>query len=237
MTNAAKFTPANGHIQVDCHRDKGGVSLEILYNGLGLEPHILPRICDVFKQSERSLDRAQGGLGVGFPLAERMVEVQGERILACSPGLGKGSTFSVSIPLFATPDMAYGIPSLAIADTVDISSRILVVDDNEDHATMLSSTLRHKGHSVQTAHTGPDGLKIAEEWIPDVLLLDIGLPGLNGYEIACRLRANESTSKIRLIALTGYGQESDRALTREEGFDAHLVKPYDFAELEKLMGV
>ncbi len=237
LTNAAKYTPDGGHIELECHKDKGDVRIDIRDNGLGIQSDLLPHIFDLFRQADRSLDRAQGGLGVGLSLAHRLVSLQGSRILASSEGLGKGSTFTVRIPVMATPSVSTDIPELVNAAIASGGSRVLVVDDNMDHAIMLASTLRHKGHTVQTAHTGPDGLRIAQEWVPDIVLLDIGLPGISGYEIARRLRAQEASAKMRLIALTGYGQDSDIALTREAGFDAHLVKPYDFEELEKLMGV
>ena len=237
LTNAVKYTPTDGNIEVECHSGKEEVCIDIRDNGIGIQPDLLPHIFDLFIQADRSLDRAQGGLGVGLSLAHRLVSLQGGTIHASSAGLGKGSTFSVRLPVIVTPGSATGTPELAHAGAVNTGSRVLVVDDNMDHAMMLSGTLRHKGYNVQTAHTGPDGLQIAQQWLPEVVLLDIGLPGISGYEVARRLRATIATANMRLIALTGYGQESDIALTREAGFDAHLVKPYDFEELEKLMVV
>jgi PAS domain S-box-containing protein len=233
LNNAAKYTPEGGVITVGCVQRNGRVAVEITDTGVGLEEKLIPRIFDLFTQAHRSLDRAQGGLGIGLSLAHRLVVLQGGAIHAESAGLGKGSTFTVELPLSQPPGIVIDTEPIVADDPA--GQRVLVVDDNVDLVTMLTSTLRHKGYIVQSAHTGPDGLTIAEQWLPEIVLLDIGLPGLNGYEVARRLRADPGTADARLIALTGYGKESDIALTTEAGFDAHLTKPYEFDELEKLM--
>ena len=219
-------------------------------NGMGIDHNLLPHIFDLFTQADRSLARSAGGLGIGLSLAHRLVDLHGGSIEAKSPPEGPhprpraggeganrpGSEFIVRLALAATPPEA----TQSETPTVETASsaagmRVLVVDDNIDLVMMLASSLRQRGYSVQSAYTGPEGLKIAEQWRPDVIILDIGLPGLDGYEVARRLRTDESTRDVRIIALTGYGRDADVALAREAGFDAHLVKPYEFDELEKLM--
>jgi PAS domain S-box-containing protein len=235
LTNAAKYTPAGGTINVACNTHAGEVSMHISDTGVGVAPELLPRLFDLFTQADRTLDRSEGGLGIGLALAHRLVVLQGGTIQAKSDGLGKGSCFTVRIPLISEPVVDLEAIATSAMGPAANGKRVLVVDDNVDLVTMLTTTLRYKGYLVQSAHTGPDGLLIAAHWLPEIVLLDIGLPGINGYEVARRLRADPRTAKARLIALTGYGQESDIALTREAGFNAHLVKPYEFDQLEKLM--
>lgn len=235
LNNAAKYTPEGGVIEVDCEAHGGEVWLHVRDNGIGIAEELLPRLFDLFTQAERSLDRAQGGLGIGLSLAHRLVELQGGTIQASSAGMGKGSTFTVCMPLIQAPVAAAVSEIVPAAEPTNGGTRVLVVDDNVDLVTMLGLTLRKKGYTVRTAHTGPDGVRLAQQWIPDIVLLDIGLPGLNGYQVARQLRAMPTTAGARIIALTGYAQEADIALTREAGFDEHMVKPYAFEELEKLM--
>lgn len=234
LNNAAKYTPEAGRIEVRCTSDAQQVSVHVKDNGIGMQAELLPRIFDLFTQGDRSLDRSAGGLGIGLSLANRLVTLHGGTIQAESAGLGQGSTFTVRLPLVEAPRTSTP-PVAQLQEPAASGGRVLVVDDNVDMATILSSMLRHKGYAVRTAHTGPEGLRIAQEWLPLIVLLDIGLPGLDGYQVARRLRVDPSTAGARLIALTGYGQQSDIALTREAGFDAHLVKPYAFDALEKLM--
>ncbi|MCC7502134.1 MAG: response regulator, partial [Flavobacteriales bacterium] len=235
LNNAIKYTPVGGTIEAGCALRDGHVFLHVTDNGIGIQKELLPRIFDLFTQADRSLDRSQGGLGIGLALAHRLVILQGGTIQAGSEGLGKGSTFTVRLPLVQPPVAALEADPPMHAGAEPNGLRVLVVDDNIDLTTMLSSTLRHKGYAVRAAHTGPQGLHIARQWTPQIVLLDIGLPGLDGYEVARRLRIDPAMVGVRLIALTGYGQEADVALTKEAGFDAHLVKPYDFDELEQLM--
>ena len=241
------------------------VLVRVRDNGVGLDRKMLEgpaggRIFDLFTQADRSLDRAAGGLGIGLSLVHRLVGLHGGTVEARSEGHGKGSEFIVRLPLVAshatpseqaTPASGTpGTPGTVPAPGKSTGKgalkfepnglRVLVVDDNIDLVMMLASSLRHKGYSVQSAYTGPDGLKVALQWRPDIVLLDIGLPGLDGYEVARRLRAANGGGPLqqgrpRLIAVTGYGRDADVALAREAGFDAHMVKPYDFDELEKLM--
>ncbi len=257
LNNAAKYTPDGGHIEVGCeHRLEGGdhhARVWVRDNGVGIDPELLPRIFDLFTQADRSLDRSAGGLGIGLSLAQRLVALHGGTIWATSQGPGMGSEFTIRLPLIPAPlalPLAQVQPAVAKAAAPRDADavRVLVVDDNVDLVTMLAGTLQHKGYSVQSAHTGPEGLRIALQWRPDIALLDIGLPGLDGYEVARRLRADAEVRaadprggagtagpRIRLIAITGYGQESDIALAKEAGFDGHLAKPCDLDELEQMM--
>ncbi|MEK6701794.1 MAG: ATP-binding protein [Planctomycetota bacterium] len=256
LNNAAKYTPDAGTITLSCERREAHALLRVVDNGVGLDKELLPRIFDLFTQADRSLDRAAGGLGIGLALAHRLVTLHNGTIEARSAGPGKGSEFTVTLPLIPTPTPtptslpaaameSAGVEGLGSADSPHLA-RVLVVDDNVDSVTMLSGTLRHKGYTVRGAHTGPDAVTLALQWRPDIVLLDIGLPGFDGYEVARRLRAAPALagvtaqgiarSRMKLIALTGYGQDADITLAREAGFDGHLVKPCDFDELERMMG-
>lgn len=255
LSNAAKYTADGGRIEVHCEHPRGEnhALVRVKDNGVGIEPRMLEggRIFDLFTQAERSLDRAAGGLGIGLCLVHRLVGLHGGTVEAKSDGLGRGSEFLVRLPLIASPDSRSTPPGVPAFGEVgadrngaepDVNGMsVLVVDDNVDLVMMVSAALRHRGYAVESAYTGPDGLVIARQWRPDVVLLDIGLPGLDGYEVARRLRAgSDPTSppyRGRLIALTGYGRRSDVELALEAGFDAHMVKPYDFDDLEQLIAV
>ncbi|MFN0131546.1 MAG: response regulator [Phycisphaerales bacterium] len=230
---------------------RGQALVRVRDNGVGIDPELLPRIFDLFTQADRSLARSAGGLGIGLSLAHRLVEMHAGTISASSQGPGKGSEFVVRLPTIPEPSPAPPEAPPPADETLTIDGdgevRVLLVDDNVDLVTMLSSALRLKGYTVQSANTGPDGLRMAQHWRPEIVLLDIGLPGLDGYEVARRLRTDAGPeggeagtrtrggSRMRLIALTGYGQDADIALAHEVGFDGHLVKPCDFDELEKMM--
>ena len=245
LNNAAKYTPNGGCIEVWCEGIAGEkfVQVRVRDNGIGIDEKLLPRIFDLFTQADRSLARSEGGLGIGLSLAHRLVELHGGTVEAHSPPQGKavGSEFIVKLPLAASPLEA----TLVLQDEPAPNPngmRVLIVDDNVDSVMMLASALRGKGYAVQSAYTGPDGLKVAQQWRPDVVLLDIGLPGLDGYEVARRLRTtfldgadSGKAFQGRIIAVTGYGRDSDIDRAREAGFDAHLVKPFELNELEKLM--
>jgi len=252
LTNAAKYTADGGHIEVICETaidaTPTGAIIRVRDNGVGIDNELLPQIFDLFTQADRSLDRAVGGLGIGLSLAHRLVQMHGGSIAASSDGPGRGSEFTVTLPIVAGP----GDPLPTDASDVDLPPnpaeadadagklRVLVVDDNADFVTMLAAILRHKGYHVRSARTGPDGVTLAARWRPEVLLLDIGLPGLDGYEVARRVRAEQpqdGTPRMKLIALTGYGQQSDIMLAMEAGFDHHMVKPCDLEELQRLIAV
>lgn len=252
LTNAAKYTPPSGRIRVSCDQPRGSnhARVRVRDNGVGIDNDLLRdgRIFDLFTQADRSLDRSEGGLGIGLSLAHRLVSLHEGTIEVHSPPAGappttgadpKGSEFIVRLPVVAAPipDTAETQPSPPPAAG---ALRILVVDDNVDLVSMLCGVLRHKGHTVQSAHSGPNALALAKQWKPDVCLLDIGLPGLDGYEVARRIRHDPALAagdrpRPRLIALTGYGRPSDVTLAREAGFDAHLIKPVDFADLDRLL--
>lgn len=240
LNNAVKYTNEGGRIEVGCRISAAQTHavVRVRDNGIGIEAKLLRDgvIFDLFTQADRSLDRAAGGLGIGLSLARRLVELHSGTIEATSPpeGSDNGSEFVVRLPL-ATAQKAGAIAPVDNPSQNSIGMRVLVVDDNIDHVTMLSTSLQHMGYSVQTAYTGPDGLKVATQWRPDVVLLDVGLPGLDGYEVAKRLRSAAFTKSMRLIAITGYASEVDIAAARQAGFDAHLSKPVEFSRLEKLM--
>jgi PAS domain S-box-containing protein len=242
LDNAAKYTDPEGRIEVWCEHagEQNHAQVRVRDNGVGIDETLLPQIFDLFTQADRSLDRAAGGLGIGLSLAKRLVALHGGSIEVHSPpdGQSRGSEFVVRLPLLSTPEQP--TPQTPVAEQHQPAGvRVLLIDDNEDLVMVLGRTLRYLGYSVQYAYTGPDGLAAAIQWRPDIVIMDIGLPGLDGYEVARRLRSDPTLrnggKKIGLIALTGYGQLTDIALTREAGFDAHLTKPYELDELEKLL--
>ncbi len=242
LNNAAKYTPDGGRIEVYCEQARGRDTAQVRVrdNGVGIEPELLRGggLFDLFTQADRSLARSSGGLGIGLSLAHRLVALHGGTIEAKSPPEegGQGSEFIVTLTLAPAPESVRpSAPTDAIAPGAAEGVRVLVVDDNIDQAMMLATALRGIGYSVQTAYNGPDGLKTARQWRPDVVVLDIGLPGLDGYQVARQLRSDAVSGGARLIALTGYASDTDIALAREAGFDAHLVKPCEIDELEQLM--
>jgi PAS domain S-box-containing protein len=243
LNNAAKYTPDGGRIEVWCESDResGRARVRVRDNGVGIDRDLLPGIFDLFTQADRSLARSAGGLGIGLSLAHRLVELHGGTIEAHSPpeGADAGSEFVVTLPLMAAPPVASDRQTPAAAARRPEGMRVLLVDDNIDLVMMLASTLRGRGYSVRVAYTGPDGLRAALSWRPDVVLLDIGLPGMDGYEVARRLRADPALATagepMRLIALTGYGRDSDLATSRAAGFDGHLIKPVEFKTLETMI--
>ena len=235
LANAAKYTDDGGRIEMSLEQPGNHALLRVRDSGVGIAKELLPQIFDLFTQADRSLDRAQGGLGIGLNLDQRLVQLHGGTVEAHSAGPGQGSEFVVRLPIVAAPGTAAADAPTPATEAPEHGLRILAVDDNVDACTMLANLLRIEGHSVQTAHTGPAALKTALTWLPDVVLLDIGLPEIDGYEVARRLRAEPALKNTRLIAITGYGNESDVQLSTEAGFDAHLLKPVDLREIEKLL--
>jgi len=240
LANASKFTPEGGHLWVTAEpadEEDGGareVSVRIRDDGIGMAPETLPRVFDLFMQGDRSLERARGGLGIGLTLVRRLVELHGGRVEAHSAGPGEGSEFVVRLPVLPAGDAKAegrgGGEDSPVADAARppvaaAPRRILVVDDSVDAAESLAILLRLQGHDVRVAHDGPAALAAAAAFHPEVVLLDIGLPGLDGYEVARRLRRRRRMAKALLVALTGYGQEEDRHRALEAGFDHHLIKP------------
>jgi PAS domain S-box-containing protein len=235
LTNAAKYSPPRGRISVRAERAAGFVRVSVADRGIGIAPDLLPRLFDLFVQGDRRLDRAQGGLGLGLALVKALTLAHGGRVEARSAGLGQGSEFVVELPLGpAAPALAApGSAARVAADAGRVARRVLVVDDNRDAAELLAEGLRLHGHDVRVAFDGPGALEIARELDPEVALLDIGLPVMNGYEVARRLR--ERGTRCHLVAVTGYGQEADRIRAREHGFDAHVVKPIDLERMRELV--
>ena len=206
--------------------------LRVRDNGVGIAPHVLERVFDLFAQGERTLDRSEGGLGIGLTLARRIVDLHGGTIVARSEGPGRGSEFVVTMPRLTLEQREASGPTGEYELPVGMAPRsILVVDDNVDAASSLAMLLRMAGHEVSVAHEGGQALESVAGKAPDIILLDIGLPGMNGYEVARHLRARPDGQSVRIIALTGYGQEEDRRRSQEAGFDGHLVKPVMPADL------
>jgi PAS domain S-box-containing protein len=236
LTNAAKYTPPGGHILIHGTEDAGAVVLRVRDTGIGMEAEVLSRIFDPFVQERQTIDRARGGLGLGLTIVRNLIERHGGTVSVHSDGPGRGSEFVVRLPRTESPrgtaDQQPGGSASPEQEASGGTLRILVVDDNEDSADMLAEGLSAKGYLTRTAHDAPSALRLAEAFVPNVAVLDIGLPVMDGYELAARLRDIPGLERIRLIALTGYGQQSDRRKTRDAGFAHHLVKPVDFAAIE-----
>jgi PAS domain S-box-containing protein len=241
LNNAAKFTDPGGRLSVEVRRSGDEAAIEIADDGPGIAPELLPRVFDLFVQEERSLARSHGGLGIGLTLVRSLIERHGGRVEAASDGPGRGSRFTVRLPLRPAPAAAAAAEPPALATRpgperpADAAAHILLVEDNEDAAGALGELLSIWGHEVDIANEGPTALEKARQHPPDVVLLDIGLPGMDGYEVAKALRAQPGLERTRLIALTGYGQETDRRRSSLAGFDHHLVKPVDVDHLRRLL--
>jgi PAS domain S-box-containing protein len=234
LSNAVKFTQDKGSISIAAEREGHEIVVRVKDTGVGIAPDFLPRIFDLFIQGDRTLDRARDGLGIGLTLSQKLVELHGGTIEAHSEGVGTGSEFVVRFPILleaAPPDSE----PARVADADSQALRILVVDDSEDTADTMGTLLEMAGHAIQIAHSGPAALEAAAAFQPDVVLLDIGLPGLDGYQVAERLRADPAMAGVTLIAASGYGQEEDRRRSAEAGIDRHLVKPVDLKELQDLL--
>lgn len=232
LTNAAKYTNDGGHIWLTVQQEGEAAVLRVRDTGVGIVPELLPRIFDLFTQAERSLDRSEGGLGIGLSLVQRLVELHGGTVEAFS-ALGQGSEFVVRLPMTSVPPVPES--PVEAAPPAGKRCRILVVDDSVDSAESLAMLLKASRHDVRTAHDGPSALEAALAYRPDVVLLDIGLPGLDGFEVAKRIRQQTTLKNVVLVALTGYGQDTDRRRSQEAGFDHHLVKPADFGEVQKIL--
>jgi PAS domain S-box-containing protein len=233
INNAAKYTDNGGRLAVTSATDDGEAVVSVRDNGVGMTPELLTRAFDLFVQETRSLDRAQGGLGIGLTLVRTLVNLHGGSVRAFSEGQGCGSELVVRLPLASQAEPLPAPPSRRARDDVGVPLRVLVVDDNGDAATAVGQLMEILGHEVALAPDGPAALAAANAAPPDLILLDIGLPGMDGYEVAARLRAAGHT-RAALVALTGYGRENDVRRSRDAGFDYHLVKPVDFAQLERI---
>jgi CheY-like chemotaxis protein len=230
LTNSAKYTEPGGRIRLSAERRAGEVVVAVRDNGIGIPPEALGQIFDMFSQVDRSIERNTGGLGIGLALVKGLVEMHGGTVTAESEG--KGSTFTVRLPLVEgraksrtqdSPDGGHG------------SRRVLVVDDNRDGATSLAMMLRLLGDEVRTAHDGLEAIEVAEQFRPEVILMDVGMPRLNGLDATRRIREQEWGQGIAIIALTGWGQNGDRERSRQAGCNGHLVKPVNLPDLEKVL--
>jgi PAS domain S-box-containing protein len=236
LDNAVKFRDGGDRVTVRLAVDaaRKQAVLDVQDTGVGIPPDLLPRLFDVFAQADRSLDRSRGGLGVGLAVVKGLVELHGGEVRAASGGPGQGAALTVRLPLEdaqAAPGAAPAAPERPAADSL----RILVIEDNRDAADSLRTLLELLGHQVDVAYCGPDGVRRARAWRPDIVLCDIGLPGLDGYGVAGELRHDPATARVHLIAVTGYGEEEDRRRARQAGFDHHVTKPVDPSVLEPLL--
>jgi signal transduction histidine kinase len=235
ISNAAKYTPAGGTIGVSARRSDGQIEIAVRDSGIGIPPDMLHKVFEMFTQVAGSLERSQGGLGIGLTLVKRLVELHGGTVEARSEGAGKGSEFIVRMPeqAAAAPVRVAVLPEARPAAAA--RRRILVADDNRDAADSLAFMLRLGGHDVRIAYDGEEALDLAESFRPALALIDIGMPRMNGYETARRLRAKPYGADLLLIALTGWGQPDDRNRSLAAGFDQHVVKPVDPSQLERLL--
>jgi signal transduction histidine kinase/CheY-like chemotaxis protein len=235
LDNAAKYTDEGGSIHLGATRDNEHVVIRVRDNGVGISPDLLPRVFDLFIQAERSPDRAQGGLGIGLSLVKNLIELHGGTVEARSNGPGNGSEFTVRLPVLQKQWAREATAAEHHVRKLRPNQRVLVVDDNIDAAETLRMLLEMNGHEVRCAHEGARAIELAVDFRPDVALLDIGLPRMDGFELARRLRAHPEMRDTRLIALTGYGQAEDRSRALAAGFDDHLTKPVDPSALEDLI--
>jgi CheY-like chemotaxis protein len=234
LNNACKFSNRGGKVWLTVAPENGDVDIRVRDNGIGMTQDEIPRVFDMFTQLDTSLERSRDGLGIGLTLVRTLVELHGGSITVHSEGRGRGSEFVVRLPRVAKGETMPATNHDAPAPVVP-RRRILIVDDNEDGATSLSMLLNLVGHQTFTANDGHEALSAFERIRPDVALLDIGLPGINGFEVARRIRELPFGREAVLIAVTGWGQEDDRSRSRAAGFDAHLVKPVNHEELTKLL--
>ena len=236
LTNAARYTDPRGSIDVRAWIAGDSIVVRVSDNGTGISPVLLPQIFDVFVQGRRSPDRPQGGLGLGLALVKNLVGLHGGSVEASSAGPGQGSAFTVTLPASAssskpTPQTSQVPEHIREAPKRSEGRRVLVVDDNVDAADSLAEFISDMGHEVQVAYDPVAAIEVSASFHPEVAVLDVGLPVMDGYELAQRLRAGPEGARIRLIALTGYGQAGDRARSNAAGFERHFVKPVDHAQL------
>jgi CheY-like chemotaxis protein/two-component sensor histidine kinase len=227
LDNAARYTPPGGRIDVTVKADGDDAVIVVKDNGVGIPAALLPKVFDLFTQSDRGLQRTEGGLGIGLTLVKRLVEMHGGTIMAASDGPGTGSAFTTRLPAVASAP--------AVATTGPVGRRVLIVEDNRDLAESLAMVLRLWGHDVTVAFDGPAALTAARARPPEVVFLDIGLPFLDGFEVARRMRQEPKLRKARIVAITGYGGDEDRRRSREVGIDLHLTKPVDPLDLQPLL--
>jgi PAS domain S-box-containing protein len=235
LNNAAKYTPAGGQIRLSAEREDALVAIRVRDTGVGISPDLRVKIFDLFAQGARTLDRSDGGLGIGLTLVERLVAMHGGSVEVLSEGQDQGSEFVVRLPAVTAPRKEDDGADEARPGNVRVRRRILVVDDNRDAAESMGMLLSVWGHDIRTAHDGPSALAAASEFQPEFVLLDIGLPGMDGFEVARRLRDLPGLRSAVLVAMTGYGQEEDKVRSRAAGFARHLIKPADPLKLRSLI--
>jgi len=235
LQNALMFTPGGGRVTLSVaeERARGQAAITVRDTGVGIDADMLPRLFDSFSQGDASLDRSKGGLGLGLTLVKGLVDLHGGTITVASAGVGKGAAFTIRLPIQQEPAALTTIP--AAPGRMPRSLRVLVVEDNHDAADSLRLLLELAGHEVSVAKTGPEGLQRALDWRPNVVLCDIGLPGMDGYRVVRELRRTPGTARTRVIAVTGYGSEQDQRRSRLAGFDHHLTKPVDPDRLQDLL--
>ncbi len=235
LTNAAKYTDPEGHIRLTARCEGDEIIIRVSDTGIGISAEALPRIFAMFSQIPSARDRSEGGLGIGLALTKGLVELHGGKIEAHSPGLGRGSEFIVRLPRKHAAETSSGAPT-SVADSHPLARRrVLIADDNRDAADTLAELLRMEGHHVKLAHDGPGALAVFGAFHPEIVLLDIGMPGLSGYEVARKMRQSDPGSGVRLIAITGWGQENDKERAFAAGFDYHLTKPVDLRRMSELI--
>jgi signal transduction histidine kinase len=233
LNNASKYTGEGGRIELMATAESGAARIVVRDNGAGIEPQLLHKVFDLFVQGERALDRGQGGLGIGLTLVKRLVELHNGRVEAASDGPGRGAIFTVTLPCIAAVEPQRQAPQFPAPRSSEVyGRRVLVVDDNVDAAESTAAFLRLEGHEVKAVHDGLQALASLKVFDPHVVVLDIGLPGLDGYAVARQLRSRGDTSHVLLIALTGYGQKEDRTKAADAGFDYHFVKPADPRDIQ-----
>jgi two-component system CheB/CheR fusion protein len=237
LNNAAKYTDSGGRIRLAARTDveKRMVAIDVEDNGIGIPTETMPHIFDLFLQGAESRNRIWPGLGVGLPLAKYLVELHGGQLTATSAGQGQGSTFSIRLPLTHPDSIASAKKQEGIVTAATPRLRILVVDDDKDVAESTAFLLEESGHQVDIAHNGAAAIELALAHRPALVLLDIGLPGMDGYEVAQRLRERPELDATWIVALTGWGQDQDRRSSKAAGFDHHLVKPVDMATLDAVI--
>jgi signal transduction histidine kinase/CheY-like chemotaxis protein len=231
LSNAARYTPAGGHVTLATRIMGAAVQIQVTDDGAGISPQLLPHIFDLFVQGNRQLDRAKGGLGIGLALVRNLVQMHGGEVSAYSAGEGRGSTFTLTLP----DSVVSEAPAPAAPDAaphIDTGTRVLVVDDNQDAADSLGDLLGALGYRATVAYDPAQAIALASASMPEVAILDIGLPGMDGFELAAHLRGLPDGAGLKLVALSGYGQENDKHRSREAGFAAHLVKPINIADLQ-----
>jgi CheY-like chemotaxis protein len=244
LNNASKYTDPGGQIRLIVEPKGEEVEIHIIDTGVGIAPEMLPQVFDLFTQADRSLDRTQGGLGIGLTMVANLVKLHGGKVEARSEGRGRGSEFIVRLPVLSMEEVEQNQTDMSVSDQDLLNAflearrdelKVLVIEDNRDASDSLRDMLEIFGYRVELAYNGLVGVEAARRFQPDIVLCDIGLPGMDGFEVARRIRKEPDLSAVVLVALTGYGQEEDRRKTYEAGFDLHLVKPVDPEKLQNLL--